>query len=90
MSSFQHRAAIVALGVSLLIGRSLNADVNLFFAEDGDRLVVADIAVKGFEFSVVAVYAPISPFLDDPKRIISVDDWNAILDPEIDRVWRGE
>ena len=45
-------------GVSLLVGRSLNANVNLVFAGDEGRLVVADIAVKTFQFRVVAVYAP--------------------------------
>ena len=44
--------------VSLLVGRSLNAIVNLVFANDGGRLVVADVPVKNFEFYVVAVYAP--------------------------------
>ena len=29
MTSFQHTAAVLAFGVSLLIGCSLNADVNL-------------------------------------------------------------
>ena len=45
-------------GVSLLVGRSLNANVNVVFAGDEGRLVVVDIAVKTFEFQVVAVYAP--------------------------------
>ena len=45
-------------GVSLQVGRSLNAIVNLVFAGDGGRLVVADVAVKSFELRVVAVYAP--------------------------------
>ena len=44
-----------SVGVSLLVGRSLDADV---FAGDGDRLVVADVAVKSFEFRLVVVYAP--------------------------------
>ena len=44
--------------VSLLVGRSLDADVNVVFACDGDRLSVTDIAVKSFEFWVVAVYTP--------------------------------
>ena len=46
---------------------------------------------------MVAVYAPnciggrhsffrrLGPFLDDPKRLVLVDDWNAILDPKIDK-----
>ena len=36
-------------GISLLVGRSLNAIVNLDFADDRDGLVVADVAVKNFE-----------------------------------------
>ena len=57
--------------------------------------------MKSFEFRVVAVYAPniavewvsfflrVAPFLNDPKRIVLEGDWNAILDPKIDRVRRG-
>ena len=37
-------------GVSLLVGRSLDADVNVVFEGDGSKLVVADVAVKSFEF----------------------------------------
>ena len=88
-------------GVSLLIGRSLDADVNVVFAGDESRLVVVDVAVKSLKFWVVAVYAPntavkrvsffrrLAPFLDDPKRLVLMDDWNAILDPKIDKVVRG-
>ena len=42
---------------SLLAGRCFNAIINLVFTEDGDRLIVADIAFKTFEFRVVTVYA---------------------------------
>ena len=48
----------ISVGVSLLVGPSLNADVNLVFANDGGRLVVGEVAVKSFEFWVTAVYAP--------------------------------
>ena len=87
--------------VSLLVRCSLNVIVNLVFAGDGGRLVVADVAVKSFEFRVIAVYAPNSTsqrcsffrrfrlFLDDSKRTVLVDDWNAILDPKIDKGGRG-
>ncbi len=63
-------------GVSLLVGRSLDADVDVVFAGDGGRLVVADVAAKSFEFRLVAVYASniaaervsffrrLAPFLD--------------------------
>ena len=88
-------------GVSLLVGRSLDADVDVVFAGDGDRLFVADVAVKSFKFRLVAVYASniaaervsffrrLAPFLDDKKRLDLMGDWNAILDPKIDKVGRG-
>ena len=44
-------------GVSLLVGRSLDADVDVVFAGDGGRLVVVDVAVKSFKFRLVALYA---------------------------------
>ena len=43
-------------GVSLLVGRSLDADVSVVFTDDGGRLVVADVVVKSFEFRLVVVY----------------------------------
>ena len=72
-----------SVGVSLLIGRNLNADVNLVLVDDGDRLVVADVAVKSFEFQVATVYACISLYREFP------DSWNTILDTKIHRVGRG-
>ena len=51
-------SAFSSTEVSLLIGHSLNAIVNLVFAVDRGRRVVADVAVKRFEFWVVVVYAP--------------------------------
>ena len=45
-------------GVSLIVRCSFDADLNVVFAGDGDRLIVADVAVKSFKFLVVAVYAP--------------------------------
>ena len=42
-------------GVSLLVGHSLDADVDVVFAGDGGRLVVADVAMKSFKFRLVAV-----------------------------------
>ena len=80
-------------GVSLLVGRSLDADVDIVFACDGGRLVVADVAVKSFKFRLVAGYAPnistervsffrrLASFLDDTKLLGLMGNWNAILDP---------
>ena len=86
--------------VSLLVARRLDANVDVVFAGDGGRLVVADVAVKSFKFRLVAVYASniaaervsffrrLAPFLDDTKRLVFMGDWNAILDPKIDKVGR--
>ena len=86
---------------SLLVGRSLDAIVNLVFAGDGCRPLVADVAVKTFEFRIAAVHARntsaerrpffrrLGSFLDASKRAVLVGDCNAILDPNIDRAGRG-
>ena len=88
-------------GISLLFGRILDADVNVVFTGDGGRLVVADVAVKSFEFRLVVVYAPDTPverisffrwfaqFLDNSKRLVLMGDWNAILDSKVDKFGRG-
>ena len=80
---------------------SADNDVDVVFAGYGGRLVVADVAVNSFKFLLVAVYAPniavervsffcrLAPFLDDRKRLVLMGDWNAILDPKIDKVGRG-
>ena len=98
---FSAYGSCVSAGVFLLVGRSLDADVDVVFAGDGGRLVVADVAVKSFKFRLVAVYASntaaervsffrrLAPFLDDTKRLVLMGDWNAILDPKIDKVGRG-
>ena len=90
-----------SVGVTLLVGRSLDADVNVVFAGDGGRLVVTDVAVKSFKFRLVEVYASyfpaertsffrrLAPFLDDWKRLVLMGYWNAILDPTIDWVGQG-
>ena len=91
----------LSAGVSLLVGRSLDAIVNVVFAGDVGRLVVANIAVKTFEFRIAVVHAPniaaerrfffrrLRSFLDGSKQTVLVGDWNAILDPKIDRAGQG-
>ena len=63
-----------SIEVSLLVGRSLNADANFDFADDGDRLVEVDVAINGFEFRVAAAYAfniaaERFPFFDGWRRL---------------------
>ena len=85
-----------------LYNSSIDTDVNVVFAGDEGRPVVADFPVKSFKFRLVVVYAPntavervsffrrLVPFLDDSKRLVLMGDWNAILDPKIDKVgWRA-
>ena len=98
---FSAHGSRTSAGVSLLVGRSLEADADVVFAGDGGWLVVADVAVKSLKFRLVAVYAPnivverfsffrrLAQFLDDTKRLVLMGDWNAILDPKIDKVGRG-
>ena len=47
-----------SIGVSLLIGRCLNADVKLVLADDRGPLVVADVFVKSFQFWVAGAHVP--------------------------------
>ena len=91
----------LARGVSLLVKRSLDAVVDIVHVGADGRLIVADVAVKSGSFRVVAVYAPnsaverrsflrrLGPFLTSPKRLVLMGDWNAILDPKIDKGERG-
>ena len=83
LSAYGSRSSVE---VSFLMGRNLNADVILVLSDDGDRLVVVDVAVKRFEFRVVAVYTPniatervyflcrFAQFLNDPKRMVLAGD----------------
>ena len=85
-------------GVSRLVGCSLDAIVNAVFSGEGGRLLVADVAVKTFEFRIAAVYAPnsaaerrsflwrLGSFLDASQWTVLVGDWNAIYR---DRAVRG-
>ena len=36
----------------------------------------------------VSFFRQLAPFLDDTKRLVLMGDWNAILDPKIDKVGR--
>ena len=91
---FSAFGSLCSAGISLLVWRSLNAIVNLVFAGKGGRLIVADVAVKSFDFQAVAVYAPICVsekrsffrrFFDISKRFVLMGDWNAIFDHKLDK-----
>ena len=52
-SAFGRRSSA---GVSLLVGRSLDVIVNVVFAGDGGRLLVAYVAVETFEFRIASSF----------------------------------
>ena len=54
-----------------------------FQVSSGCGLCVQYRCGEGFLFRRFA------PFLDDTKRLVLMGDWNAILDPKIDKVGRG-
>ena len=76
-------------------------DFAVVFAGEGGWLLEADIAFKSFKFWLVEVcvsntpvervsfFRRLVPFLGDSKRLVLEGDWNAILDPKIDKVGRG-
>ena len=73
-------------GVSLLVGRSLDADVNVVFVSDGVGCLWPMLPLS-FKFRLVVVYAPntpaesvsffrrLAPFLDDSKRLVLMGDF---------------
>ena len=96
ITQHQEPLAMTSTAESKCVFKS-HADVDVVFVCDEGRLVVADVAVKSFNIRLVAVYAPnisverasffrrLAPFLDDTKRLALMGDWNAILDPKIDK-----
>ena len=87
-------------GVSLLVRRSLDADVNVGFAGDEDQLLEPMFLCKASSFMWLRFMRPISqwigilffrrlvPFLDDLKWPDLMGNWNTILYPKIDKVGR--
>ena len=104
LCSFQHTssgsAGDSAYDSCCSAGCNLNVIVNLVFADDGGWLVVVDVALKAsisgwlrfmrpILLERVSFFRRLALFLDDLKRIVLLGDWNAILDPKVDRVWSG-
>ena len=98
---FSAFGTIFARGVSLLVRRTLNPRVNVVHADGAGRLVVADVTIGKQTVRVIAVYAPnnqgernvffrrLEAFLDCSHRLVAMGDWNAILEPSIDKIGRG-
>ena len=86
-----------ARGVSWLICRGLSASCSLVFSDPEGRLCVLDATIKGRAFRFIGVYGPnanselpdffrrIEPFMTSSRRLVLAGDWNAVLDPKIDR-----
>ena len=84
-------------GVTWLISRCLDSTCALVLSDPVSRLCVLDVTIKDKAFQLIGVYGPnatselpaffrcIEPYVVPSKRVILVGDWNAILDPNLDR-----
>ena len=84
-------------GVTWLISRRLDATCALVLSDPAGRLCVVDVTIKDKAFRLIGVYGPnatselpaffrrIEPYVIPSKRVILVGDWNAVLDPNLDR-----
>ena len=84
-------------GVTWQVSRRLDASCALVLSDLAGRLCVLDITIKDKAFWLIGVYGPnvtselpaffrrIGPYVISSKRVILVGDWNAVLDPNLDR-----
>ena len=84
-------------GVTWLVSRRLDASCTLVLSDPAGRLCVLDVTIKDKAFRLIGVYGPnatselpaffrrIEPYVVPSKRVILVGDWNAVLDPNLDR-----
>ena len=84
-------------GVTWLMSRRLDATCALVLSDLTGRLCVLDITIKDKVFRLIGVYGPnvpvsslpcfqrIEPYVVPSKQVILVGDWNAVLDPNLDR-----
>ena len=84
-------------GVTWLISRRLDATCALVLSDLAGRLCVLDLTIKDKAFRLIGVYGPnvtselpaffrrIEPYVVPSKQVILVGDWNAVLDPNLDR-----
>ena len=84
-------------GVSWLVKRSLDASCDPCYLDPEGRLCVLDVTIKGRAFRLIGVYAPnsqvelaaffrrIEQFMGTSRTVILAGDWNAVLDPDLDR-----
>ena len=84
-------------GVTWLVSRRLDALCALVLSDPAGRLCVLDVTIKDKAFRLIGVYGPnvtselpaffrrIEPYVVPSKRVILVADWNAVLDPNLDR-----
>ena len=92
----QHILMVVP-GVTWLVSRCLVTTCALVLSDPAGRLCVQDITIKDKAFRLIGVYGPnaiselpaifrcIEPFMIPSKWVILVGDWNAVLDPNLDR-----
>ena len=84
-------------GITRLISRRLDATCALVLSDPAGRLCILDVTIKDKAFRQIGVYVPnvnselpafvrrIEPYVVPSKRVILVGDWNAVVDPNLDR-----
>ena len=81
-------------GVTWLVSRRLVAMWALVLSDPTGRLCVQDVTIKDKVFRLIgpnatrellAFFRRIEPYVIPSKRVILVRDWNAVLDPNLDR-----
>ena len=84
-------------GFTWLISRRLDASCALVLSDPAGRLCVLDVTIKDKAFRLIGVWGLnatselpaffrcIEPYVIPSKRVILVGDWNAVLDPNLDR-----
>ena len=84
-------------GVTWLVSRCLVATRVLILLDPAGRLCVLDVTIKDKAFRLIGVYRTnatrelptffrrIKPYVIPSKQVILAGDWNAILDPNLDR-----
>ena len=89
LSAYGSRSSV---RVSLLIGRSLNTDVKPVLTDDRGATCYGQCShglCAQYRYREGFLYRWSASYLDDPKGILLMSDWNAILDPKFDCFGRG-
>lgn len=79
----------LARDVSLLVKHTLDAKVDLVYVDgSGEGWLIVVVYMPNEQMKCVMFFHQLGPFLVDSTGFVLMEDWNAILDPKIDRGWK--